>query len=169
MTTYLDKQLLGRLNDWISEDRGKPLGVFGPRITPRWTMTAAYRIGRLAVECNRELVSGGARGIDHAGEQGALEAGGKVRIFEPVRSRGIPGLFERTRQAIDYLNSFDGSAVLMVPYWQIRQRRGGTRYTAKYCSQIRLKMAFVQIPDSCEGFNLAFTSDNDRGYSFLIS
>lgn len=58
---------------------GEPaLAVVGSRDPDDGVLEQTRAIGRLAAEADILLVSGGARGVDEAGKQGALEAGGKV-------------------------------------------------------------------------------------------
>lgn len=54
------------------------LAVVGSRNVDDTLVDYTMRIGRLVAESDRTLVSGGARGIDQAAMQGALEAGGRV-------------------------------------------------------------------------------------------
>lgn len=54
------------------------LAVVGSRNVDDELIAYTEKIGRLAAEADRTLVSGGARGIDQAAMRGALEAGGKV-------------------------------------------------------------------------------------------
>ena len=54
------------------------LAVIGSRNVNNALVDYARRIGSLAAESGRTLVSGGARGIDQAAMRGALESGGQV-------------------------------------------------------------------------------------------
>ena len=54
------------------------LAVVGSRNVDDELITYTKNVGRLAAEASRTVVSGGARGIDQAAMQGALEAGGRV-------------------------------------------------------------------------------------------
>lgn len=54
------------------------LAVVGSRNVDEELITYTEGIGRLAADAERNLVSGGARGIDQAAMRGALEAGGRV-------------------------------------------------------------------------------------------
>ncbi len=52
------------------------LAVVGSRHVNEDTLKYAYRIGNLAASAERAVVSGGARGVDQAAMNGALESGG---------------------------------------------------------------------------------------------
>jgi predicted Rossmann fold nucleotide-binding protein DprA/Smf involved in DNA uptake len=54
------------------------LAVVGSRNAAPPLLTYTGRIGQLAAQAGKTIVSGGARGIDQASMQGALEAGGKA-------------------------------------------------------------------------------------------
>ena len=54
------------------------LAVVGSRNVDDDLIAYTEKVGRLAADAGRGLVSGGARGIDQAAMRGALEAGGKV-------------------------------------------------------------------------------------------
>ena len=54
------------------------LAVVGSRVVDDDILAYANAVGRLTAEASRTLVSGGARGVDQAAMQGALEAGGRA-------------------------------------------------------------------------------------------
>lgn len=57
-------------------DRSVAIGVVGTRHASPYAMTASKLMAKGLAECGAIIVSGGALGIDSAGHQGALEAGG---------------------------------------------------------------------------------------------
>ena len=58
--------------------RGGGLAVVGSRNAGERSLAIAAAVGRLVAEAGRTVVSGGARGIDRAAENAALEAGGRA-------------------------------------------------------------------------------------------
>ena len=58
--------------------RGGGLAVVGSRNAGERALAVAGAVGRLVAEAGRTVVSGGARGIDRAAENAALEAGGRA-------------------------------------------------------------------------------------------
>lgn len=69
--------LLYGCGKWSLLDSGG-LAVVGSRNANGALVEYTREVGRLAAEANRTLISGGARGIDQAAMQGALESGGHV-------------------------------------------------------------------------------------------
>lgn len=86
------------------------LAVVGSRNVDQELITYTQKIGRLAAEARRTLVSGGARGIDRAAMEGALLAGGTVAGV-------MADSLERAVVAHDNRESLmDGKLVLISPY-----------------------------------------------------
>ena len=86
------------------------LAVVGSRDVDDTLIEYTARIGRLAAESGRTLISGGARGIDQAAMRGSLEAGGKVTgVLADSLERAV-----LNRDHRDLL--MDGQLVLVSPY-----------------------------------------------------
>lgn len=68
--------LFGCGNPSFLDDGG--LAVVGPRAAGEDLLAYARGVGELAAEAGRTVVSGGARGVDHAAMSGALAAGGRA-------------------------------------------------------------------------------------------
>jgi DNA processing protein len=86
------------------------LAVVGSRDPDDGVLEQTSAIGRLTVEAGIVLVSGGARGVDEAGKQGALEAGGMVVcvLSDSLEKRALQ------RDNRQYLK--DGRLLLISPY-----------------------------------------------------
>ena len=86
------------------------LAVVGSRNVDDELIAYTENIGRLAVEAQRTVVSGGARGVDQAAMRGALEAGGKaVGVLADSLERA-----SMSRENRSYL--MDGRLALISPY-----------------------------------------------------
>ncbi len=86
------------------------LAVVGSRHVDDALIDYTMAVGRLAAQAKRTLVSGGAKGIDRAAMDGALEAGGKV-------SGILANHLERTAMNREHRNLLlDGKLVLTSPY-----------------------------------------------------
>jgi DNA processing protein len=86
------------------------LAVVGSRNADATILESATRIGELAAQAQRTIVSGGARGVDQAAMSGGLEAGGKaVGVLADSLERAA-----LNRDHRNYLR--DGQLVLLSPY-----------------------------------------------------
>jgi len=86
------------------------LAVVGSRDVDTALVEFTERVGRLAAEAGRTLISGAARGIDQAAMRGALEAGGKVvGVMADGLERAVSNYAHR-----EYL--LDNRLVLLSPY-----------------------------------------------------
>ncbi len=86
------------------------LAVVGSRNVDDTLLEYTEKVGRLAAETGRTVVSGGARGIDRAAMHGALDAGGSVA---GVLADGLEraAMLREHREAL-----MDGRLVLICPY-----------------------------------------------------
>ena len=86
------------------------LAVVGSRHVDEQLVDYADNVGRIAARANRTIISGGAKGIDHAAMHGALDAGGKVIgvLSECLHRAAI------NRENRSYL--MDGQLILVSPY-----------------------------------------------------
>jgi predicted Rossmann fold nucleotide-binding protein DprA/Smf involved in DNA uptake len=86
------------------------LAIVGSRHVDEELIRYTENVGRLAAEARRAVVSGGAKGIDRAAMQGALEAGGVVvGVMADSLERGA--LARENREAL-----MDRKLVLVSPY-----------------------------------------------------
>jgi predicted Rossmann fold nucleotide-binding protein DprA/Smf involved in DNA uptake len=86
------------------------LAVVGSRHVDDALIDYTVEVGRLAARAGRTIVSGGAKGIDQAAMQGALEAGGKV-------SGVLSDSLEKTTVNREHRNLLlEGRLVLVSPY-----------------------------------------------------
>lgn len=86
------------------------LAVVGSRHVDDALIDYTVAVGRLAARAGRTLVSGGAKGIDQAAMQGALEGGGKVCGV-------LADSLEKTTMNREHRNLLlDGQLVLISPY-----------------------------------------------------
>ena len=86
------------------------LAVVGSRNVPNALIAYAENVGRLAAEVGRGLISGGARGVDRAGMNGALKAGGSV-VGALADSLEKAAMLREHRKAL-----MDGQLALISPY-----------------------------------------------------
>ncbi len=95
--------------DAASLDAGG-LAVVGSRNVDDTLIEYTEKVGRLAAETKRTVVSGGARGIDQAAMHGALDAGGYVAgVLADSLERAA--MLRKYREAL-----MDGRLVLICPY-----------------------------------------------------
>ncbi len=89
---------------------GHSLAVVGSRDPEEAVLEQTRAVGKLTAAASVLLVSGGARGIDEAGKQGALEAGGKVAcvLCDSLERRALQ------RDNRSYLKG--GQLLLLSPY-----------------------------------------------------
>lgn len=94
---------IGALNDG-------GLAVVGSRHVDEELVDYAREIGSLAARADRSIISGGAKGIDQAAMQGAIQAGGKAcGVLADSLERQV-----MTREHRDML--MDGQLILVSPY-----------------------------------------------------
>lgn len=89
---------------WGELPSGPRIGIVGSRGASEEGLRSARRLARELAERGVCVVSGGARGIDAAAHEGALEAGGSTLVVAPLPwERAYPsehrGLFERVLAA----------------------------------------------------------------------
>lgn len=78
---------------------GGGLAVVGSRHAGERALERAAQVGRLCAEAGRAVISGGARGVDRAAADGALEAGGRALVVLPG-GLARAALDERHREAL---------------------------------------------------------------------
>ena len=124
VVSHLDDRYPGRLRERLQEkappilygcgedailDTGG-LAVVGSRNVDESLVRYTKDVGQLAAEAEQTVMSGGARGIDQAAMQGALEAGGKV-------GGGLADSLERAALSREHRRLFmDGQLVLVSPF-----------------------------------------------------
>lgn len=88
----------------------------------------------------KEIVSGGARGIDECAEKYANEKGIKFTVFLPEYERfGKSAPLKRNRKIIDYSD-------LVIAFWDGKSK--GTKHVIEECKKLNKKIK-VYIIDKC--------------------
>ncbi len=121
------------------------LAVVGSRHVDEELLAYTVAIGQLAARAGRTIISGGAKGIDQAAMQGALEAGGKVIGV-------LADHLEKTAMNREHRNLIvEGRLVLVSPY------DPGAAFNVGYAMQ-RNKLIYALANAS-----LVINSDSNKG------
>ncbi len=124
---------------------GSPVVCFGSRSCPPWVLSAAGRVGRLVASAGCVAVYGGSRGVDSAFVSAAQSAGGSCRVFAPAPGSGVPGLFARSRSALQFALSRSGCAVIFVPSGALA---GGSLWSFRCAVSLGLPVWLVSFSGS---------------------
>ena len=93
---------------------GDCISIIGARRATPYGLTCADMAGRVAAECGVTVVSGGARGCDHAAARGALDAGGATVV---VPGCGADVLYPRMSDDVFVDALTQGGCVVSLDPW----------------------------------------------------
>ena len=132
---------MSQFSDWIRTFPGPVVG-FGPRQTTVVAYHAAQTCGKFVALQGRVAFSGGAKGCDLCFIVGANKGKGVTRVFRPKPGSGIPGLFARSRLALETAHSLGGGALIFVP---AGARKGGSLASLRMARAIGLPLFIVWV------------------------
>lgn len=90
------------------------ISIIGARLATPYGIAVAEMAGRIAAECGLVVVSGGARGCDHAASRAALDAGGRTVI---VAGCGADVVYPKSSADIYHDAVSAGGAVVSLERW----------------------------------------------------
>ncbi len=78
----------------------------------------------------------------------------KFKIFYPVPGSAIPGLFARSRSALEFTKSNNGGAIVMLSREKFEAKSGGSYYSLNYALKLNMPVLRVlfSLPDESNNY-----------------